>query len=207
MPVIVNNTAIPNFGPAPLDVAFHGQTGFAASYMYNISIVFGDGSPNFTLAGGPGTTFFDTNHIYVASGIYPAVMSYNTDVNIINPIVTNFTITVTAPPAPVANFSGTPLSGTAPLSVAFTDLSTNGPTSWAWDFQNNGSTDSTLQNPTFIYTSAGVYTVKLTATNETGSDPEIKTNYVTVSEAPVAYGGGSFQGVNLKGLRIGKPLP
>ena len=35
---------------------------------------------------------------------------------------------------PVADFSGTPLSGGAPLSVAFTDLSAGAPTAWAWDF-------------------------------------------------------------------------
>jgi PKD repeat protein len=90
--------------------------------------------------------------------------------------------------APVANFSGNPTSGTAPLTVYFTDLSTNNPTSWAWDFQNNGSTDSTSQNPSFQYTSAGQYTVKLTATNAAGSDEEIKTNYITVTalQPPVA---------------------
>jgi PKD repeat protein len=37
-------------------------------------------------------------------------------------------------PAPVANFVGTPTSGTAPLLVSFTDLSTNNPTGWAWYF-------------------------------------------------------------------------
>jgi PKD repeat protein len=83
--------------------------------------------------------------------------------------------------APVANFSGTPTSGDAPLTVNFTDSSSNSPTSWAWDFQNNGSTDSTSQNPSFQYTSAGNYTVKLTATNAYGSDDEIKTNYITVT--------------------------
>ena len=53
-------------------------------------------------------------------------------------------------------------------------------TSWAWDFQNDGSTDSTSQNPSFIYTSNGTYMVKMTATNAGGSDTEIKTGYITV---------------------------
>ncbi len=34
---------------------------------------------------------------------------------------------------PIADFSGTPLSGTVPLTVNFSDLSTNAPTSWTWD--------------------------------------------------------------------------
>jgi PKD repeat protein len=88
------------------------------------------------------------------------------------------------PPAPVADFSGTPTSGPAPLSVAFTDGSTNSPTSWAWDFDNDGSVDSTAQNPTYIYTAAGTYSVKLTATNAGGPGSLVRTDYVTVSEAP-----------------------
>src|SRR5207247_1391427 len=44
--------------------------------------------------------------------------------------------------APTADFSGTPTSGTAPLTVNFSDLSSGSPTSWAWDFDNNGVVDS-----------------------------------------------------------------
>ena len=96
-------------------------------------------------------------------------------------IKTNY-ITVTIAP-PDANFTANTTSGYAPLTVQFTDLSTGSPTSWAWDFQNDGSTDSTLQNPAFTYTAAGTYTVKLTATNGGGSNPEIKTNYINVTVA------------------------
>ena len=75
-------------------------------------------------------------------------------------------------------------SGNAPLTVQFTDLSTKmedtAHTSWAWDFQNNGSIDSTEQNPLFIYMANGTYTVKMTATNAGGSDSETKTGYITV---------------------------
>jgi uncharacterized repeat protein (TIGR01451 family) len=89
-------------------------------------------------------------------------------------------ITVSTPvSAPVANFSATPTSGGAPLTVQFTDLSTNSPTSWAWDFENDGTVDSTEQNPSYTYSTAGTYTVKLTASNAGGSDDEIKSAYVT----------------------------
>ncbi|WP_292347091.1 PKD domain-containing protein [Methanoregula sp. PtaB.Bin085] len=36
--------------------------------------------------------------------------------------------------APVADFNATPRSGPAPLSVQFTDISTNSPTNWSWNF-------------------------------------------------------------------------
>ena len=81
---------------------------------------------------------------------------------------------------PVANFSASPLSGTAPLAVSFTDTSTNTPSSWAWTF-GDGAT-STAQHPSHSYTAAGSYTVALTATNADGSDLETKTGYITVTE-------------------------
>ncbi len=88
------------------------------------------------------------------------------------------------PVTPVADFTTDTTSGQAPLAVQFTDTSTNAPTSWAWDFDGNGSTDSTAQNPLFTYTGAGTYTVALTATNAAGSDPVTKTNLITVSPPP-----------------------
>ena len=68
-----------------------------------------------------------------------------------------------SPSPPVANFSGTPTSGNAPLAVSFTDTSTNTPTSWSWNFGDSSTT--TAQNPSHTFTGAGSYTVSLTATN------------------------------------------
>jgi PKD repeat protein len=87
--------------------------------------------------------------------------------------------------APVAAFSGTPTSGDAPLTVQFTDASTNTPTSWAWDFDDDGDTDSTDQHPSCTYGEAGTYAVNLSVTNAAGSDDETKTNYITVTAAPI----------------------
>ena len=86
--------------------------------------------------------------------------------------------------APVADFSGSPTSGPAPLTVSFTDLSTNSPTSWEWDFGDTGG--SSAQNPSHDHTSAGDYTVSLTATNVGGSDTETKTDYISVTSGPAA---------------------
>lgn len=91
--------------------------------------------------------------------------------------------------APVAAFSADVTTGDAPLTVHFTDASTNTPTSWAWDFDNDGSTDSTEQNPTYEYADEGTYMVKLTVTNAAGSDDETKPDYITVEnpyDPPVA---------------------
>lgn len=63
--------------------------------------------------------------------------------------------------APVANFSYS--NGCVNSVVPFTDLTTNSPTVWDWNF-GNGST-SNVQNPTQIYTSPGVYIVTLIVYN------------------------------------------
>ena len=87
------------------------------------------------------------------------------------------------PIAPEAGFVANKRSGTAPLTVRFTDQSTGTePLSYAWDFDNNGSTDSTDQSPSFTYSSVGTYTVKLTITNEVGTDNTLKANYITVRD-------------------------
>ena len=87
--------------------------------------------------------------------------------------------------APTAAFSASPTSGNAPLTVQFTDASTGGPTSWQWDFQDDGSIDSTQQNPSFVYTNPGTYSVKLNVSNTSGSGSLTKTGYISVSPAGV----------------------
>ncbi len=79
---------------------------------------------------------------------------------------------------PRATFTATPTAGLAPLTVQFTDTSTGHPTSWSWTFGDSGT--STAQNPQHTYTTPGTHTVTLTATNEYGSDEEIRTDYITV---------------------------
>jgi parallel beta-helix repeat protein len=63
----------------------------------------------------------------------------------------------------LANFT-TNITNTAnePLTIQFTDQSQGLITGWAWDFDGDGVTDSTQQNPTHIYTKPGTYTVSLT---------------------------------------------
>ncbi|WP_230670147.1 PKD domain-containing protein [Methanosarcina barkeri] len=84
--------------------------------------------------------------------------------------------------APVADFEADVTSGIGPMIVKFTDLSTSSPDTWAWDFDNDGTADSTEQNPSYTYTSVGTYTVNLTVANANGTDSEVKTDYITVSE-------------------------
>ncbi len=71
--------------------------------------------------------------------------------------------------------------GPAPLAVSFSDSSTNTPTSWSWAFGD--SSTSTAQNPSHTYSSAGNYTVALTATNSGGNNTCTKANYISTLAA------------------------
>lgn len=67
----------------------------------------------------------------------------------------------------LANFTSNATSGYAPLTVQFTDLSTNA-TGWNWSFGDGNNT--TLQSPVHTYYLVGNYTVNLTVSNENSTD-------------------------------------
>jgi PKD repeat protein len=146
---------------------------------------------------GDGTTSNEQNpsHVYSTSG---------------NQITNNYTVSLTATNAygadtetkvdyiqvtqtPIADFTVSLRQGKAPFVVTFQDLSQGSPSSWAWDFGDG--TTSTEQNPTHTYPFEGSYDVRLTATNQYGSDTVYKTgttstrnNGLPTSEpAPVPY--------------------
>ncbi len=84
---------------------------------------------------------------------------------------------------PVADFSANNTTPLTSATVNFTDLSTNGPTSWLWSFTPatityvNGTTN-TSQNPRVQFNNNGIYTVSLTTMNANGSNTKTKTNYI-----------------------------
>ncbi len=101
----------------------------------------------------------------------------------------------TTPPtgsaAPQAGFSASPTDGLEPLTVQFTDQSTGDISDWAWYFDNDGTVDSTAQNPSHTYETAGNYTVHLMVTGPGGSNTMTKTNYITATQ-------------NLQDLQVGQ---
>ncbi|OPZ45103.1 MAG: PKD domain protein [Euryarchaeota archaeon ADurb.BinA087] len=171
-PPVAQFTANKTAGNAPLTVQFTDlSTGSPTSWAWDFQ---NDGSTD--------STAKNPVFPYATPGLYSVKLTATNAGGSDPEIKTNYINVTTAPP--VANFTANKTAGTAPLTVQFTDLSTGSPMSWAWDFQNDGTTDSTVKNPVFTYAAAGTYTVKLTATNAGGSDPEIKSNYITVTVAP-----------------------
>jgi PKD repeat protein len=90
--------------------------------------------------------------------------------------------------APVANFTATMTNGTAPLTVVFTDLSTNMPMEWNWTFGDESVVNATLQNPVHAYLTAGNYTVSLKAGNAGGSNTSIRVGYINVTNGRTEIG-------------------
>ncbi len=84
---------------------------------------------------------------------------------------------------PTALFSNTTVC--VGNSTSFTDNSTptGTITSWSWDFNNDGVEDSNLQNPTYTFTTAGTYPVKLTV--KSGPCDATITKNVIVNPGPV----------------------
>lgn len=83
-----------------------------------------------------------------------------------NPCTFTLDTTIAASAVSVyANFSATTVCVGSP--TVFTDLSTpvGQISAWAWDFLNTGTTNSTTESPSYIFSAPGTYPVKLTVTN------------------------------------------
>jgi PKD repeat protein len=114
----------------------------------------------------------------------------------------------------VVDFSGSPLTGHAPLAVGFTDETvydpadaTTAPQGWRWDFDDDGIIDSFLQNPTHTYTSPGTYSVRLTVFTNTGAIHEcLKTDYITVTNNPPTVDPGAFTEQEFMEDTVGGPF-
>lgn len=158
------------YDPTPLPVANFSQNttegensltvGFTDESVYNATSWFWD------FGDGDNSTDQNPTHTFDAGTFNVSLMATGTGGS------DNYTVYsavfVDSIDPPTANFTATPTSGSAPLTVEFTDTSTGTPTSWLWDF-GDGET-STEQNPLHEFPSTGSYTVTLTATNAAGSD-------------------------------------
>ena len=164
---VASFTAEPMTGYAPLTVAFTDTSTGAAAWSWDFS----DGNTS---------TEQHPVHTYATAGTYTVTLTVTNEAGSNS---TTKTVTVTEvliPPAPVAAFTANVTSGVAPLTVVFTDTSTNSPTSWFWTF-GDGST-SADQNPAHTYNQTGRFTVTLTVANAAGSSS--MTGVIIVQEIP-----------------------
>ena len=169
-PPVANFTAGPTNGTAPLSVAFTNFSTGATNYSW----AFGDGNTS---------TLTDAANTYTSPGTYSVTLMA------IGPggtnALTRTSYILVAYPPPVAGFTAEPTNGTAPLSVAFTNLST-GATNYSWAF-GDGNT-STLANAANTYTNPGAYSVTLMAIGPGGTNTLTRTSYILVAYPPPVAG-------------------
>ena len=95
------------------------------------------------------------------------------------------TVIVIGPELPVAAFSASPTSGLAPLTVTFTNRSTDA-TSYVWDFGDGDGSTSSAATVEHTYEQADSYKVTLSATGPGGTAAATETIAVVNPDLPVA---------------------
>lgn len=131
------------------------------------------------------SVYTTSKYTSTATDTYSDWMFVRNSVNV-EPSLSGFMDIPAGGSAPVSAFSGTPLSGHAPLSVSFTDESTNTPDSWNWSF-GDGGINTSYQNPVYVYATAGSYDVNLSVGNAFGNSSLVKTDYITVLNSSEVY--------------------
>ena len=137
-------------GPSPLTVNFTDQSftsapGGITSWAWDFD---NDGTID--------STAQNPTHTFQSCGTFDVALTVTDGVNPPNTAIESAFITTDVTSAAFSD------ARVAPNIVQFTDTSTGNPTSWSWDFDNDGTIDSTLQSPVFAYPSAGSYVVTLT---------------------------------------------
>ncbi|HED66922.1 MAG TPA: PKD domain-containing protein, partial [Planctomycetes bacterium] len=167
IPPVAGFSIQPTSGASPLVVQFTDLStgGVPTSWFWN----FGD----FTTS-----TAQHPSHTYTAAGTYTVSLTvsnaYGSDT-----LTMPGAVQILPGPSIVADFTGTPTTGTAPLTVSFTDLSIGNIVQWQWDFGDGGT--SSAQNPTHTYTTPGLYNVALQVTDPTGKDAQLeRMDYIDV---------------------------
>ncbi len=154
-------------GAAPMSIAF---TDASSPSPYHRWWTFGDGSSS---------TDESPVHTYTKAGTYTVNLTAWTSIGTVSTSKTGYVTVGADLRAPVANFTMSRTTGTAPLYVRFTDASTGSPTSWRWDFGGLAWTSTT--SPSVVFRRPGEYAVTLTATNAYGSS--MATRNLTVTGA------------------------
>jgi PKD repeat protein len=163
----LGDSLIADFSAAPTSIYRNQSVNFTdlslgvpSSWLWD----FGDSSTS---------TLQNPLYTYTAPGIYTVALTAQDDVTSNKKMVTDYITVLEIAPDFTADRTAIALNET----VNFTDLTQGVPISWSWDFGDSGT--STLQNPSYDYTSGGTYTVSLTVDDGVTLKTETKTDYIT----------------------------
>lgn len=185
-------------GGSPLTVQFTDRTftsdpGGVLSYAWDFDA---DGTVDSTVQ--------NPTHVFAGCGEFSPVLTVTDATGTATFQRTDWVVTDVVDAA----FEAVTRNGAGPLTVQFNDLSTGSPTSWAWDFDGDGLTDSTLQNPTHTF-APGYYDVSLTVGRACRSDSVTRVDYIVAYNALwTAFGGNDrldAPGVYFANLTVMRP--
>jgi eukaryotic-like serine/threonine-protein kinase len=175
-PLIADFDSNSTTGPSPLSVGFTSHSvGIAETWNWS----FGDGTYSEEM---------DPVHTYTTSGVYSVGLTETNSACQNSTIVKPDYITVGAKPSLIADFTVSPVSGTAPLTVKCTDQSVGSPTRYTYSFGDGIAV--TGPNPSHTYRLPGVYNISLTITKfdkvsgSVISSSITRKNVITVGNVP-----------------------
>src|SRR5665648_38575 len=190
---IIQNPAVTNNKPVAQFAATGNTnitTGSSVSFVDQSSNSPSSWSWSFSGATPSSSTAKNPTVTYANPGIFNVSLTVSNQSGSDTKTMTNYIQVNQAVQTPVAQFAATGNTNiTTGSSVSFVDQSLSSPTSWSWSFPGGTPSSSTSQNPTVIYSSAGNYSVTLTAGNQSGNNAKTLTNYIQVNQAvqtPVA---------------------
>lgn len=171
---------------AQLPDAYEGE-----SYVFQLQSMGGNAPLTWSLAAGsdalPGGLMLTASTGEISGmpragtvGVYNLIFEVTDSLSTPQSAIKALTLAVKPSLLPQADFIATPAYGSSPLIVSFLDFSSGDITSWEWDFDGNGTPDSTDPNATWTYSNPGWYTVELTVSGPGGSDTLIRDKCIQV---------------------------
>lgn len=155
-------------GCIPLNIQFIDSSSNAISYNWN----FGDGDSSSALI---------PNHVYTSQGFFQPVLTVTDSIGCQSTYI--YPVAISVYNTPAADFSVSDSIICIGTPVSFTNNSTDA-SGYVWHF-GDGNT-STVKSPSHTYTAAGIYSVKLVASNSSCTDSLVKLQLIHVIQKPIA---------------------
>lgn len=180
-----NFTGCGNYTVGNIVTFTNTSTNSPTSYAWSITPATG-----WFFAGGTSASSASPQVVFTAAGTYNVALTATNSAGSNTKTSNSCVIASVAAQAPVAGFTGCGNFSTG-STITLNNTSTNSPTSYAWSITPGtgwsfaGGTNATSPNPQITFTTAGTYTIALTATNSAGSDTETGSNCVVVSNGTV----------------------
>jgi len=169
-PPLADFDAAPTMGAVPVKVTLTDHSQHATNYLWT----YGDGASS--------TVNNNHQHTYSTAGFYTVTLRVS---NPIGSSILTRTNYITAYNAASAYFTGNPITGLWPLTVALTNSSANA-NQFIWDYGDGLTSTIASMVHSHQYAAPGFYTVTLTAIGPYDQNTHTRISYIRVYEPPSA---------------------